>query len=402
MTAPTATALIQALRGGNPLVAIQTAKAAAMPQLIPSPNATLSVYDQYYTCIEPDCSGRYIDLHLVDPRKDLPAGTMTLDGDDWLAETVIQCDEIVVPVIYNKGNSPWDPVNPGYRWSGRVDVAHDQSKGGVQTVACELVGDKTWIDRILAWPDPFLPIFIQEPGEWFGIGPGLTVIATLIAEQCFRLQMRLWELVNNITSLHPDFIEWLSELLGGNKLDLLQALVTPVCVIMPDVLTDESAWIEINGRMDSVWKLINQQLQDNGFDLDATMWIPGDPQPEGLWFPLTVATCVITLRDRSGFTGPWGPFEGLVVDLTQLEGSLLGNALAPLLNPANEAAYLTPDLGEYIAPTLGVDFIPPSVYFNLDVVESGMIDFSVDHHAPLAYQAVIGGQSPKVGAPSGN
>lgn len=151
MTAPTATALIQALRGGDPLRAIQTAKAAATPQLIPSPNATMSVYDPYYTCIEPDCSGRYIDLHLQDPRKDLPAGSMTLDGGDWLADVVVQCDTIVVPVIYNKGNSPWDTTDPGYRWSGRVDVAHDRSKQGVQTVACELVGDKTWLDRILCW-----------------------------------------------------------------------------------------------------------------------------------------------------------------------------------------------------------------------------------------------------------
>lgn len=402
MTAPAPAALLHALQGGNPLAAIQAASAAARPNLTPSPKATLAVYDPYYTCIDPDCSERYIDLHLQDPRKDLPAGQLTLDGDDWLADVVVQCDEIVVPVIYQKGNSPWDTADPGYRWSGRVDVAHDKSEQGVQTIPCDLVGDKTWLDRILCWPNPFLPIFVQEPGEWFAMGPGLTVIATLIMEQAWRLQFRLWELVNNITSLHPDFIEWLTNLLGGNKADLMQALVTPICVIPPHPLHDTSAWIEINGRMDTVWKLINRQLQDNGFDLDATMWIPGDPQPEGLWFELTVATCVITLRDRSGFTGPWGPFEGLAVDLVQLEGSLLGNALQPLLNPGNEAAYLTPDLGEYIAPTLGVDFTPPVLYFNLDVVEAGYIDFSVDHHAPLAYQAVIGGQSPKVCALSGN
>jgi hypothetical protein len=125
------------------------------------------------------------------------------------------------------------------------------------------------------------------------------------------------------------------------------------------------------------------------------MWVPGDPQPEGLIFPLQVATCVVRLIDRSGFTGPWGPFEGLIVDLVQLEGSLLGNALQPLLNPKNEAAYLTPDLGRYVAPSIGVDFTPPTVFFNLDVIESGAIDFSIDHHHPQAYQVVIGGKSPE-------
>lgn len=397
MSIPTNAEVIEALHSGNALVALRAVSSAVQKSLKPSPIATLSVYDQYYNCIEPDCANRAIELRLKDPRKDLPAGSMMLDGNDWLADKVIQCETLAVPVIFNKGP---------YRWSGRVDVAHDQMKNGVQSVQCELVGDKTWLDRILCWPNPFFPIFIQEPGEWFGIGPGLTVIATLIMEQAFRLQMRLWELVNDITSLDFNFVGWLTELMygdGAKPMDLMQALVTPICVVPINPLTDESAWIEINGRMDTIWKLINQQLQDNGFDVDATMWLPGDPQPEGLWFPLTVATCVIRLIDRSGFTGPWGPFEGLVVDLTQLEGSLLGNALQPLLNPTNEAAYLTPDLGEYIAPAIGVDFVPPTVYFNLDVIESGAIEYSIDHHAPQAYQVVIGGKSPEwVCAPHGD
>lgn len=385
MTSPQPYALLQALQSGDPLRAIETARAAALPVVTPSPTATLAVYDPYYKPIDPDCSGRYLELHLKDPRQALPAGNATFDGGDWLAPFLLACDTVVVPVIYNKGP---------YRWSGRVDVAHDQSKNGVETIQCELVGDKTWLDRILCWPDPFTPIFVQEPGEWFGIGPGLTVIATLIQEQAFRLQWHLWDLVNAITSL--DLAGFLADLFGADSgVDLQQALVTPICVLPIDAFTDTSAWIEINGRMDTVWKLIQQQLIDNGFDLDATMWVPGDPQPEGLWFELKVPTCLIKLTDRSGFTGPWGPFEGLAVDLTQLEGSILGNVLNPLLNPTNADPYLATDLGEYIAPTIGVNFTPPTLYFNLDVVESGEIDFVVSHHAPLARQVVIGGQSPK-------
>lgn len=390
MSAPTALGLLESLQSGDPMLAIQAALAATKAELNPSPVASLSAYDQFYNCIDADCSGRYLELKLQDPRLTLPAGSLTLDGGDWLADVVIDCDTVVVPVIYNKGP---------YRWSGRVDVAHDKSQGGVQTVQCELVGDRTWLDRICAWPNPFAPISIQEPGEWYAAGPGLTVIATLIMEQAFRLQAHLWELVNDITSLDLNFAGWLKNLLYGQEnirpADLLQALRTPICVVPINPLKDESAYIEINGRMDTVWKLIQQQLQDNGFDVDATMWIPGDPQPEGLSHPLTVATCVVTLTDRSGFTGPWGPFEGLAIDLAQLKGSLLGQALSPLTSAKTENAYLTPDLGEYAAPGIGVNFTPPTVYFNLDVIESGDIDFSIDHHAPLAYQVVVGGQSPQ-------
>lgn len=375
------------LTQGDPVRAIRAAQEAAMPKLEPAPKATLAVYDRFYRALDWDCSGRYIELHLQDPRQALPAGTLVMDGNDWLAPFLLDCDTVVVPVIYNKG---------GYRWSGRVDIAHDQMKDGIKRVSCELVGDKTWLDRILCWPSPFMPVFFQEPGEWYAIGPGLTVISTLIMEQCLRLQLHLWELINNITS--DPLLGWIQDLLyfgDATPADFMQALVTPICVVPINVFTDTSAWIEINGRMDTVWKLVYQQIIDNGFDIDATMWLPGDPQPAGLWFPLTVATCVITITDRSGFTGPWGPFEGLAVDLVQLEGSLLGNALAPLLNPGNVSPYLAVDLGEYVAPTLGVNFTEPTCFFNLDMVETGTIDYNVSHHAPLARQVVIGGQSPK-------
>lgn len=383
------------LYSGDPVQAMRAAKTAALPLLQPSPTATLTVYDPYYRVLDWDCSGRYLELHLQDPRQALPAGSLALDGGDWLAPFVLNCDTVVVPVIYNKG---------GYRWSGRVDVAHDQMKDGLQKIQCELVGDKTWLDRILAWPAPELPIFIQWPGEWFAIGPAVTVIHRLISEQAQRLQLHLWELVNNVTS--QPLLGWFADLLYGGEAkpaDIQQALVTPICVIPVDGFADESAWIEINGRMDTLWKLVQQQLIDNGIDIDCTMWVPGDPQPEGLWFPLTVATCVVRITNRSGFTGPWGPFEGLAIDLVQLEGSLLGNALAPLLNPNNVSPYLATDLGEYVAPALGVNFTPPTCYFNLDALpESGNIEYDITHHAPLARQVVIGGQSPKVCALSGN
>ena len=245
------------------------------------------------------------------------------------------------------------------------------------------------------------------------MGPGLTVITTLLQEQAWRIQSGWMEILNDIGSLDLNLLGWFEEFQialaeigeelgeGITLTDILQVLYTPICVIPVNPLADTSAWIEINGRMDSCWKLIQQQLIDNGFDLTAVMWLPGDPQPEGALFPLTVPTVVVRVVDRSGFTGPWGPFEGLVVDATQLEGALLGDTLAPLLG-GNDQPFVETDLGEYLAPNVGVNFVDPWVVLNLDAPQSGIIEYDVAHHHPLAWQVVTGGQSPKVCALSGN
>lgn len=331
----------------------------------------------------------HIELVLHDERQALPSGSLTLMGNDPLAETVLGCDQTVVPFVYDKG---------AYRWSGRVDVAHDKFNGGKPIVQCELVGDLTWLDRICCWPDPFLPIFIQEPTEWWGMGPLLTVLTTLLQEQVWRLQLGFWGFVNNLSGLNVNWKNFIAPLLTSNvKLtDLQQLLTTPVYVVGVDPLTDTSPWIEINGKMDTIWKLIQQQLADNGCDVTATAWFPGEPQPPGATIPLTVPTVVVQFKNFSGITGPTGTFvAGAVINVVQLEGSILGNALSPLLNPTNKDPFLTPDLGEYIAPTLGVDFQVPWILFDLDTPRSGVIDFDVAHHGPIAYQVIVGGQSPK-------
>jgi hypothetical protein len=393
----------QGLQSGDQAVAVAAALAGAHFQQNPKPIATRRMFDDSYNCIGE--VNDHIELQLNDPRQALPAGKLTLkqfnaDGSvNTFAAAAITCMTTVVPFVYDKVPD-FDVWPPPYRWSGRVDVAHAQLKDAKRTVDCELIGDKHWLDRILAWPNPFLPIWIQDPSQWFGIGPGLTVIAALIMEQAFRIQSGLFEIVNDLSSLDIGgafevFVQRLTESTDITLTDLLQVLTTPICVVPVNPLTDTSSWIEINGRMDTCWKLIQQQLQDNGFSVTVQVWLPGDPQPAGLLLPLVVPTIVVELFDRSGFTGPFGPFEGLLVDAVQLEGSLLGNALAPLLNPNDSQPFVETDLGEFIAPEIGVDFVTPTVLLDLDVDKSGIMDFSVDFHHPQAYQVVTGGQSPQ-------
>jgi hypothetical protein len=361
------------------------ANALAYVEQNPPQDARRRLFDRTYN--EIDEINDHIDLNLSIPRLALPTGMLTLKGTDPLVDYVLQCDTTTIPFVWDKG---------AVRWSGRVDVAHDRLKDGVNTVECELVHDKVWLDRILAWPDPWAPILAQVPfREWWGIGPAITVMKTLIAEQALRIQTGLWELVNNAGSLNPDVRAWFGTLLIQNSLsfnDLMQAVTTPIAVVFTDPLFDTSPWIEIDGRMDTVWKLLQQQLQDNGLVLEVNVWLPGEPQPEGMIIPLQVATIVVDIKDRSNRTGFSGTFlDGLELDLTDLIDSTVGDVVAPLLNPQNEFA----PAGVNIAPLIGVNFVKPWVMFNADNPYGGVIEHDVAHHHPLAWQIVVGGKSPK-------
>jgi hypothetical protein len=64
--------------------------------------------------------------------------------------------------------------------------------------------------------------------------------------------------------------------------------------------------------------------------------------------------------------------------------------LSPLLNPNNLYA---PE-GINIAPAIGVNFTKPWVLFT-DLPRSGLVEYHVIPHAPLAYTVIGGGKSPK-------
>ncbi|PIJ37088.1 hypothetical protein BMW24_003440 [Mycobacterium heckeshornense] len=346
------------------------------------------LFDNYYRTEYP--CGDYIEVTCTFPRLKLPDGTLNLKGQDPLAELAFKCETTVVPVVI-------DFEGGAGRWSGRIDVAHDKiNPDGTETVECELVGDLTMLDRIVAWPQPFLPIEVQ-PSEAVLIGPAITVFKTLVAENCMRLQLGLWELFNTLGSLDLDWRTWFGTILMQNSIslsDFMQMVTTPVCVIPTDPLTDTSPWVEVNGRMDTLWKLMRQQLADNGIYPSMDLWMPGEPQPEGLLWDLQVPTLCFNLRDYLGVTGPTGTVvDGAVQDLVDLEGSLLGGVLNPFLNPNNE--YVPPGSDIVIAPTLGVNFVPPWVVFNADADDSGIVSMDVAHHHPVCWQVILGGKSPK-------
>lgn len=369
----------KAILGSNPIAAEMAANTLAESKAAPITDIDVQFYTKTYsgstTCAD------YKKLNCVFNWNAIGTTTIVLKHTDPLVPLVMSCWENVVPVTLTYGY---------LRWSGRVEYVDYQYKDGDYDVIVYCTSDYQWFEKIMCWPDPFLPIQTQIPSRAVYIGPAITCIKTMIMEQVFRLQSGLWEFVNNALSGDEDWQAWFGTVLESHG-DITEMLETPIVVVPTDPLIDTSPWTSINGRMDKLSSLMEKVMKSYGLHLTADLWLPGDPQPKGLLVPLKVATIVVDVKDMSGVTGPTNTFiDGLVKDAVDLENSVLGDVLSPFLNPGNAYA---PE-GIDIAPVLGVNFVKPWVIFS-DQARGGLHEFHVIPHSPLAHTVIGGGKSPQ-------
>jgi hypothetical protein len=367
----------------------QAAKAAQQPPT----QAVVTFYGKTYKPIG-ECFD-YISLEVEWKRNDMGTTTIVLKSTDPLVPYIMEATTTVVPVTIQLGDM---------RWSGRVNSYAYALNDRQPTLTVECIDDFAWFSRILVWPNFLLPIEVQFPKNAIYVGPAITCVLTMIAEQTFRLQSGIWELVDNLGSLDLDWESWFGTLLmsDGNLLDML---MTPMMVQFVDPLFDTSPWIAITGRMDKIYDLVKDTLMNYGLVLTASVWLPGDPQPAtqsmGFSFipfpvPLTAPTILVNCVDRSGIVGPTGTFlDGLLKDVVDLQHSLLGDTLSPFLNPNNQ--YFPANLGDVIAPALGINFVPPWVLFNGDenYELNGLLTYKLTGYHPIAYTVIGGGKSPQ-------
>lgn len=390
--------LLEMLDSGIPAVQIEAATIAG--NVLDNPPDDICVYVGSKTYQPIGEINDYLKLMYQFKRNAVGGAEILLKGTDPMVPTLLNCPQTVVPIWIESASAnyqTWDEVVAG-RWSGRVLTCEDKfgpiegipDNRSVNTVQVLCVDDYSWLDKILCWPNFFLPIEIQFPSEALFIGPAVTCVKTLVAEQCFRLQSGIWDIVNDIGSFDFDWTAWFGRLNNSGG-DLLKMLMTPIVVVPTDPITDTSPWVSFNGRMDTCATLIEQVCKDTGTNVTMTLWLPGDPQPPGLLIPLTVPTIVMDATDNLGVTGPTGTFlDGILQDTVDLQNSVLGQTLSPFLNPSNAYA----PQGINIAPTIGVNFKQPWVVFT-DDPNSGMLQYSVKGRTSLAYTVVAGGKSPQ-------
>jgi hypothetical protein len=377
--------LLELLQSGVPEVSMGAASITGNVAQNPPDDVTITIYSKTYVPIGE--INDYISLTFQLARNRVGGGEIVIKGADSNVVTLMNCPNTTVPITIETGT---------IRWSGRVIACEDrlsQIQGvdrPVNTVVVTLADDFMWLSKILCWPNFLLPIQTQFPDEALYLGPAVTCVATLITEQAFRLQSGLWELVNDLGSLDLDWTAWFGTLLesDGNPVDML---MTPIVVVPVDPVLDTSPWVSFSGRMDQLDTLIAQVCKDTGTNVAVGLWLPGDPQPQGLSATLVNPTILIEVTNNLGVTGPSGTFlDGILQDVVDLSASDVGDMLAPFLNPGNEYA----PQGINVAPVFGINFVQPWVLFT-DDPRSGLINYSIKGRHPLAYTVVGGGKSPQ-------
>ncbi|MFL0172410.1 hypothetical protein [Mycobacterium sp. SMC-13] len=355
---------------------------------------TLTVCD--YLWRDVDRIGDFIEFTWTTPRNLAPQATLTLKGDHHLVPLFRTCTQTMVGItIETAGIS-----EAFYVKRHREKLGPD----GVWTHVLELVGIYDILNYLVIWPSWYLPIQSQPFSHAIYAAPICTAIESMAAEQALRIQSGMWEFVNNFLSGNPDVRSYFGTVLQGLKRDGKPSTIlkTPLYVVRTGLLRDSSQVYVKTVRMQTVGQIITEITAAYGVDVRVHLWRPGDPQPDQ-WANLEVPTYVMTVRDRTQIEGPTKSILDsalrLVVDV---QGSLLGNTLSPLLNPDGKYA---PE-GLYIAPRLGINFVMPYAMIvtpdnviteDGDVVRerSPLVSCEIAHNTPLGWQHIIGGKSPK-------
>lgn len=382
MSSPDLPDLANRLTSGDLFTAANAGLVAADAAVEPDTDIVATFYSNTYG--QPERCGDYSSLRVAWPRNDVETGRIVLKGGDPLIPIARACSRTVVPVT----------IEAGYMlFNGRVtDTDYAMDAQGNWTCTCTLTGDTNYLNHVLCWVNFITPIEYQGPlQDAIYAGPACSVIEALITEQCWRLQLGLYGILNNLSSFNANWRAWFGSWLESNG-DIFEMLTTPVYVVHHDIVLDTSPWVAILGRFDIILDLIKQTIKDNGLDLEVKLWRKGDPQPDP-HANLKVATYVVTVRDRSGITGPTQTFvDGLLEDVAQLQQGAFGQNLSPF---EGAAAQRLASEGIYIAPEIGVDFTPPWAMIVMDHPKTPLISAHIYDHHTMAYQLVIGGKSPQ-------
>lgn len=194
---------------------------------------TVSVYDGDYA--KQGTVGDYQTCSVTWQWLGVGAGTLVVDPEHWAVPLALTANTRVWPVTVEVA---------GRRWSGRmIDVQRDRREDGGGTATITLVDDWAWLRSILAWPVPAAAVGAQTSMYDTRTGPAATVACQLINANAARLG-------------------------------------APVFAIPP--AADNSPTVTVQARMQPVAEYVRPILEQAGWSLDASVWLPGDDPPNNM------------------------------------------------------------------------------------------------------------------------
>ncbi len=356
-------------------------------------DVTVTVYDNMWR--EIGQAGGFIEVSGTIPRNAAPQATLKLPENHWLDPYLSECEHTMVGVRIQT-----DGIDEAFY------VKHHREKlgeDGKVVLTSELVGIWDILNHLPVWPSWTLPIQAQPFSHAVYFSPLCTCIEAMAAEQSFRIQSGLNEFLNNALSLNPDVRAWIGSVLQAIENDPTtgSVLQTPLYVVRTGLFADTSPLFCRTVRMETVGQVITDITKAYGVDVRVYLWLPGMPQPDK-WANLTHPTYVMVTKDRSQIEGPTKTvLDSALRTVVDVQGSLLGRALDPLLNPEGKYA---PE-GLHIAPALGLDFdVPYAVLVTPDTIvadgevireKSPLVTYEIVRTTPAGWQHIVGGKSPK-------
>lgn len=322
----------------------------------------------------------------LDPRNNVPTATLKVKGQSDLIETFMGCRTTMIGIEVEVG---------GLTFAYYVKKHGYKYEKGAYTSTLEIRGIWDILNYYQIWPVWWMPLIFQPFSHAIFIGPLVTVIENMISECALRIQSGLWEFVNNVTSLNPDVRAWFGTLLQSNG-NIFTMLKTPMYVVRTNPFFDSSPLYARTVRMQSCGAVITDITRPYGVDVRVDLWRPGMTQPDP-WANLTQPTYVVTVKDRSQVEGPTKTIlDSVLRTVVDLQGSVLGGLLAPLLGPSNPWA---PE-GVFTAPNIGLNFVRPLVVVvaprpGIENPRTPLISCEIFDHTPMGWQHIIGGKSPR-------
>lgn len=351
------------------------------------PEFYITVYDKFWNPI--DAVGEFIQHSGTDPRNNLPTATLQLKGNDPLIATFMNCRKTMVGVTVETG---------GQRFAFYCDVHdYEMNNKGEWRGTAHLNGIWDILNYLVIWPDWTSPIQAQLFSHAVFVGPIVTCIESMVSECSIRIQSGMNEFINNALSLDPDVRAWFGTLLQSNG-NVYEMLKTPMYVVRTNPGLDTSMLLARTVRMESCGTVIKDVTRAYGVDCRVDLWLVGDPQPDP-WANLDQPTYVFTCTDRTPLEGPTHTvLDSVIATVVDLEGSLLGNVLDPVLNPQGQQVPEN-NIGIFVAPALGLNYVPPWTMFIApdadDKSVGSVLTCKISDHTPKGWQHIIGGRSPK-------
>jgi hypothetical protein len=344
----------------------------------------VSRYDKFWQRV--GTVGDYQELSVDIPRNTTPTCDFVLKGGDGTNVGPAAQDNHIPAMRNCRKELVGITVEVGpIRWAGFVDHTKYSYKGGKRQLAVNCLGIYDILNYIHVYPSWFLPLQAQPISHAVFIGPIVSVIESMIAEQAMRLQSGMWEFVNQALSLNPDMRAWFGTLLRDNPTGF-NALKTPIYVVRTPYLKDTSMLVARTVRMEKIGAVIEDMTKAYGVDVRMDLWMPGDPQPSK-YSNLTHPTYVVSVKDRLPVTGPTDTIlDSIIKTVVDVGGSFFGE-IGDIIKQAPGSE------GVFISDLAGVDFEEP-IAILVDGPDTPMLEFDIDDYHPRGHTMLLGGRSP--------